>query len=205
MFAPGDAWAQSLSVEETEDLVRIVYFEGMPEAEVGRIGPEGCARLVEMLGDSKERANHGRILVAIGRCRPAGGFEAIRDWAEVRHEGEIDRATFRAWQALPYALGHLAEDDPRALAMLEARLSDRVVPAWTFRHHRGSRLVNQSRRSAATSLALTGLPGAGEALQRAGRSVQDERFREYLDEALDLHRRSLLENGEQDRNRRGQQ
>ena len=194
---------ESFSVEETEMLMRTVYFEGMPEEELARIGPEGCERLVEMLSDPGERRNHGRVLVAIGYCAPEGGFEAIRDWSEMPRSGEIDRATFRAWQALPFALGYLAERDPRALAMLDARLSDPVAPDWTFRHHRGARLVQQSRRSAATCLAETGLPEAGTALQRAGRSASDASFQEHLDEVRSLHLRKADERARAAGNRGG--
>ncbi len=192
------AWpakAQTLSVEETETLVRSVYYEGMPEEQAARIGPAGCARLVEMLATSEESRSHGQILVAIGICGPPGGFEAIRDWADMPRVGEIDRATFRAWQALPYALGHLARRDRRALARLETRLNDAEAPSWTFRHHRGARLVAQSRRSAATGLALTGLSAAREALDRAEARVTERGFRAHLEDARRLHRQSARAHG----------
>jgi len=198
LVAPGQATAQALSVEETVSLVRGVYYEGMPEEQAARIGPAGCVRLIEMLADPLERRSHAQVLLAIGICGPAGGFEAIRDWAEAPREGEVDRATFRAWQALPYALGRLAHRDPRALARLEAQLSESEPPSWTFRHHRGARLVSQSRRSAATCLARTGMPEAGAALDRARDDAPDRAFRDHLEGARELFRESArgLETGD---------
>lgn len=190
LSAPGEAAAQTLSVDETVTLVRGVYYEGMPEEQAERIGPDGCAQLIEMLADPRESRSHAQVLLAIGICHPSGGFEAIRDWADTPREGEIDRATFRTWQALPAALGRLARHDPRALARLEAQLNESEAPTWTFRHHRGARLVSQSRRSAATWLARTGLPEAGAALDRVRGDASDQRFRDHLEGARRLHRES---------------
>ena len=187
LAVPGASQAQLLSVEETERLVRAVYFEGMPEEAAAVIGPEGCERLVEMLGDPEERASHGQIMLAIGICGPAGGFEAIRDWADAERSGEVDRETFRAWQALPFALGHLARHDRRAVARLERDLNASEAPDWTFRHHRGARLVSNGRRSAASGLALTGLPEAEAALERAGGRFSDQDFEAHLSRARALH------------------
>jgi hypothetical protein len=58
------AAAQTLTVAETETLVRASYFEGMPEEPASRIGPAGAARLVEMLFDPEE---------VMGQRRPAAG------------------------------------------------------------------------------------------------------------------------------------
>ena len=132
--------------------MRATYYEGLPEDAASRIGPAGGARLVEMLSDPDERAHHQNVLLALGMSGTPGAFEAIRAWAGMPESGEIDRAAFRAWQSLPFALGHLARHDRRALGALENRLNDPGAPGWTFRHHRGARLANQSRRAAATSL-----------------------------------------------------
>jgi hypothetical protein len=216
LFAPGMVVAQMLTVAETETLVRARYFERMPEEDAVRIGPDGAERLVEMLFDPEEAQSHAQILLALGLCGSPAAMAAILDWSEThagvatfygvatldrvatldavasqnRHAparaGEIDRDTFRAWQALPYALGHLARFDRRAVAHLEALLIAET-PIWTFRHHRGARLRNLARRSAASSLALTGLPEARRALDRAGRDASDARFEEHLRNARALH------------------
>jgi hypothetical protein len=49
------------------------------------------------------------------------------------------------------------------------------------------RLVDLARRSAATSLALTGLPEAGRALDRAGELVSDPGFEVHLRNVRALH------------------
>jgi hypothetical protein len=93
----------------------------MPEDEAARIGFDGTTRLIEMLADPVEAPHHARILLALGISGGAGAFEAIEAWAvQGPADGEVDRAGFRAWQTLPFALGKLARRDPRALARLAA-------------------------------------------------------------------------------------
>jgi len=187
----GVAEAQMLTVPETEALVRATYFEGMPEEDAARIGPAGAERLVGMLFDPEERRSHGRILLALGLCGSPDAMDAILDWvvafdAAATRSGEIDRSAFKAWQALPYALGHLTRFDRRAVGHLEA-LMNAQAPSWTFRHHAGARLRDLARRSAATSLARTGLPEARRALDRADRDASDARFEEHLRGARARH------------------
>ena len=166
-IGPAPARAQTLSVAEAEALVRARYFEGLPEAEAARIGPEGAARLVEMLADPEEKPNHAQILLALGLCGAPDALLAIRQWrARAPQAGEIDRDAFRAWQALPYALGHLARFDRRALVDLEALMNE-PAPDWTFLHHGGARLLRENRRAVATALEMTGLPEARRVLDRA--------------------------------------
>ncbi len=172
-----------LSVAETEALVRGRYFEGLPEAEAARIGPEGAARLVEMLADPTERPNHAQILLALGLCGSPDALLAIRQWRQRTPQvGEIDRDTFRAWQALPFALGRLARFDRRAVRELEGLMNE-PAPGWTFRHHHGARLLREQRRAVATSLEETGLPEARQALDRAvgpGAAASDPDFAAHV-------------------------
>ncbi len=182
----GVASAQNLSVEETEQLVRAVYFEGMPEESASRIGPAGAQRLVEMLADPEERASHGQIMLALGLCGSPAAMAAIEDWIARPRPREIDREAFRAWQSVPFALGHLAQFDPLALSRLE-RLMNEDTPDWTFRHYRGARLRRLARDSAATSLAETGLPEARRMLDRAGRNTSDPQFEVHLRELRMRH------------------
>jgi hypothetical protein len=190
--AAGVAAAQTLTVAETETLVRASYFEGMPEEPASRIGPAGAERLVEMLFDPEEARNHAQILLALGLCGSPDSMSAMLAWSESLDSaaapggGEIDRNTFKAWQALPYAFGHLARFDRRAVLHLEA-LIHADAPNWSFRHHRGPRLRALARRSAATSLGLTGLPEARRALDRAGRDASDARFDDHLRSVRALH------------------
>ncbi len=144
--------------------------------------------LPQILSDPEEGSAHANALMALGLCGQPGAFQAIRAWASAPREGEIDRDTFRAWQALPYALGHVGRRDRRAVARLEA-LIDAKSPKWTFRHHRGARLRRLARRAAATALAVSGLPEAGEVLDRARQRAGDVEFEAHLRSARALHRR----------------
>jgi hypothetical protein len=184
---PSPATAQTLTVAETENLVRGIHFEGLPEEMALRVGPAGAERLIEMLNDPGEGRSHANTLKVLGLCGDPDAYQAIVDWASRPLEGEIDRDTFRAWQMLPYALGHVAKHDRRALARLEAQL-DEDAPTWTFRHHRGARLHRQSRRAAATALGMTGLPEAGEVLDRRRQRTTDIEFEEHLLEVRAMHR-----------------
>jgi hypothetical protein len=183
---PRDTSAQMLTVDETVALVRSIHFEGMPEEEALRVGPDGAALLIEMLDDPLEAATHANILIVLGLCGQPGSFEAIVRWASVVREGEIDRDTFRAWQVSPYAFGYAARYDRRAIARLEANF-ETDDPGWTFRHHRGARLIRQSRRATATALGMTGLPEAAAALDRAGRNATDAEFEAHLRGARTMH------------------
>jgi len=183
---PRDTSAQMLSVDETVALVRSVHFEGLPEEDAVRVGPDGAALLIEMLEDPLEAATHANILIVLGLCGQPGSLEAIAQWASIVREGEIDRDTFRAWQVLPYAVGYAARYDRRAIARLEANL-EAEDPGWTYRHHRGARLVRQSRRATATALGMTGLPEAAAALDRAGRNATDAEFEQHLRGARAMH------------------
>ena len=178
------AFAQPLGAAEAEELVRVVWFEGLPSDEARRIGPVGATRLAEMLADPEEAAHHANILVALEHCEQPGAFEAIDAWALTPRQGELDRATFRAWQALPFAYGHLAERDPRALARLAQRMGS-GPPAWIFRHQGAERLLVLQRRAAASALAMTGLPAAAVHLQ-GGRSG-DPQFEAHLSEMRAVH------------------
>jgi hypothetical protein len=202
--AEGMVVAQMLTVPETEALVRASYFEGMPEERAARIGPAGAERLIEMLLNPEEGPNHNQILLALGLSGSPDALAAILDWTAILDGAEaldgaatneiatldevatLDRDTFKAWQALPYALGHLARFDRRAVVHLDA-LMNAKAPSWTFRHYRGARLRDLARRSAATSLALTGLPEARSALDRAGGRASDPRFEAHLRNVRALH------------------
>jgi len=179
--------ATMLTVDETEELVRMRHYEGMPEEDLERIAGDGCARLIEMLADPEEADAHGRVLLGLARCADSGGYEAIMSWVDQPRTGELDRATFRAWQMVSFALARLAEDDERAIDRLAERLDASASPEWTFRHHRGARLLRQKRRAAADGLAETGDARASAALERAGRRSSDAAFREHLDAARDRH------------------
>lgn len=169
-----------LTVEETESLVRRIDYEGMPRDEAERIGPAGAARLVEMLADPHERSHHARILLALGSSGAPGALEAMRAWvARTPAEGELDRASFRAWQMLPHALGRLAAHDPRAIDELVVRF-DAEPPAWSFRQFRAARLQQLERRATVSALGESGRPEAARALDALGSRALDPELADHL-------------------------
>ena len=111
-----------------EDLVRSVYYEGMPYAAAAQVTHVGSTRLVEMLGEPGEAAAHPQVLTALGMSGHAGSYEALVAFAVQLGGGEIDRQQFRAWRALPGAMGYLARKDPRAIRWLIAELRGRGGP-----------------------------------------------------------------------------
>jgi len=158
--------AQGLGADAAERLVRETWYEGLPLDEAANIDTAGAARLVSMLQDPDESEHHANILVALGACGQPSSYPAIEAWATLPRSGEVDRATFRAWQALPQALGRLAPHDHRALGLLTEQL-DAEPPGWHFRQHRGARLATLIQRGAATGLATSGLTEADKLLENA--------------------------------------
>jgi hypothetical protein len=177
-----------LDATAAEDLVRETYYEGLPLELAARIDASGAQRIASMLGDPTERAHHANILVALAECGQPGAYESIVAWTLLPRTGEVDRAAFRAWQALPHALGQLARHDARALETLESLL-DAGPPAWHFRAFDSVRIARLTRRGAASGLANAGTPEAGVLLRGAEASLHaDASFREHLQEARKRHR-----------------
>jgi len=178
--------ADPLGAVEAEALVRQVYYEGLPLDEARRIGPAGADRLAHMLADPAEAPHHANIVMALATSGQPGAFDALQAWARQPRVGEVDRATFRAWRALPHALGQLADADSRAIDRLAVEL-DGGTETWTFRHYDAARLARLRRRAAATSLAMTGRPEAVSHLRRARRATSDLDLRAHLFEVEALH------------------
>ena len=143
----------------------------------GRSPPRQASKISRTSPKSKPQCSQKRL-----------SSEAIAAWADQPLQGEIDRATFRAWQALPFALAKLAEHDPRAVARLSARLENEDAPRWTFRHHRGERLRKLRRKAAADCLAETDHPDSDAALGRAAGRVTDPGLRAHIEQARERRR-----------------
>lgn len=186
--ADGDTAPAELDAAAAEALVRQVWYEGFPRPRAAGLSAQGVARLAAMLADPTEREHHANILLALAASGRPGAYEAVSSWSPTAREGEIDRAGFRAWQALPHALGELARHDTRALALLEEQLAGRT-PSWHFRHQRDHRLRRLAQRAAATALAHSGRPEAAALLQRAAvRAADEPDLREHLEQCQALHR-----------------
>ena len=173
-----------LDADDAEDLVRQTWYEGLPEERAAHIGPAGVARLANLLEDASEREHHANILMALGHSSRPGAYEAIAAFAARPPSGEVDRATFRAWQVLPHALGALANGNRHALQLLASQL-DAEPSGWHFGPHDAHRIAGLTRRAAATSLGHSLAPEAVGLLRRAAaRHQHDEPFRAHLEEML---------------------
>ena len=157
-----------------EALVRTVWFEGLPYAKARQLTPEGVRRLSQMLEDPAEAEHHVNIVVALGMSESPEAFPALARLEAREPRGEVGRAEYRARNALPFALGHLARADRRALALLESQLARSSPLAWSYLHLSGERLREQFERSAISALGTSGLPEAepllAEVAQRAART-----------------------------------
>lgn len=192
-LAQAQAQAQEMTADEAEAFVRTRWFEGMPEAEALRISQVGAARLMALLDDPEESVVHANALLALAISGAPGAFDAIAAWADRPRSGEVDRGTFRAWQALPFALRHAAEYDGRAIARLAARLDRK--PGFRFRHHSPERLERLSKRAAVNALAEVDHPVARAALARARAEARDIELRLHIDEATSPRRFGVEEVG----------
>jgi hypothetical protein len=179
-----------------ESLVRRVWFEGLPYAQARQLSPQGVERLAQMLEDPAEAEHHVNIVVALGMSESPRAFPALERFAAREPQGEVDRTEYRARNALPFALGHLARADRRALGWLRRELERGTPPAWSFRHLAGERLRAQLERGSVTALGMSGLPEADGVLdtvsQRATRR-RDARLAEHVARARALRARVARE------------
>src|SRR5262245_98244 len=151
-------------VAAAEALVRAVWFEGLPYEQARALTPAGVQRLAEMLDDPAETEHRVNIVVALGMSENPQAYPALEKLWRNEPRGEISRSDYRARNALPFALGHLARADRRALALLERELARSAAPSWSYHHLSGERLRAQLERGSVTALGETGLPAADRLL-----------------------------------------
>ncbi len=193
--APTRAAAESTSgADYAEELVRSVYYEGLPHAEAAAIDAEGAERLVEMLAETDQAPYHANILLALGICAQPAAYEAIASYAGRPLAGPVDRTTFRNQLAAPQAMGYLAEREPRAVGWLAAAANRSNDPGWAFGRVNSSRVGHMLRRRAITGLALSGRPEAAQLLRQLDAGLgsgpkTDPELRGHLRDALALHAR----------------
>ena len=183
--------ATALGADDAEVLVRTLFYEEFPADAARDLGPEGIARLGQMLADPAEVEHHANIVSALGFSGHPAAFGLLQAYASVAPSGEVDRGTFRAWSRLGMAMGHLAQDDPRALAWLHAHAQGAKAPGWSHRHHRGERLLTLLQEQALTGLALSGAPSARRVIDAAastrGNDTAASRRRAHGLYAQELH------------------
>jgi hypothetical protein len=171
-------------VEEAEKLARGTFYEGVPLEDARALEAAGIARLIEMLRDPDEAAHHAQILEVLGMSGHHDAYAAVAATAAEKPTGEVDRDELRKRVAVMAALGHLAREDDRALADLEAAIESAPPPRWRHRGMRGDRLASLLRRSAVSGLALSGRDEAREALERIELDASaDPEFERHLREA----------------------
>jgi hypothetical protein len=138
--------------EDAEDLVRGVWFEGLPLDRAARLGPGDGARLAEMLADPDEAPHHANIALALGACGCGPAFEALAEF-DAGIAADDDPQARAARLAVPHAMGLLASRDPRALDWLIAQ-TEEPAPSGEDRPGR------QRRTMVLDGLALAGSPRA---------------------------------------------
>jgi hypothetical protein len=153
-------------VADAEALARDSFYEGLPVEAAHELDSAGIARLIEMLGDPAEARHHAQVLELLGMSGHRDAYAAIKAAAEDEPRGEVDRSELRKRVAVFAALGHLAAEDDRALADLEAAVEAVPAPRWRHRGLRGERLSGLLRRSAVSGLARSGRKEARAALER---------------------------------------
>ena len=198
----------SPDVAAAEVLVRQHYFEGIPYQAARGLTPDAVARLAEMLESPEDAPYRANIVMALGLSGQPGAYEALAAYAEREPEGQIEGTESRARLVIPFAMGHLAQRDQRALGFLvRAAQPSARTPRWRHRRLRNARLGSLLRRGAITGLAIAGRPEAGAVLRALARQTESPqvgpqgagtrssagssraRLRRHLDEALTLHSR----------------
>jgi len=161
------------------ELVGRVYYEGMPADAARSLDDDDGRRLAALLADPARAARHANAVTALGLCGCGPAFEALQRFDAAARPARIDRASYRAWLAVPVAMAHLASRDPRALDWLEAAAAGRH-PAIDFshRHHTAARLARIRRETAIDAIGLVATPAVDAvlvSLQRASRDAATAR------------------------------
>jgi len=186
-------------IEFARKLVRAHYFEGLPYARARQLTSAGVETLIEMLEDPAEAEYHDNIVMALGISGDPQVYAALIRFHEHPPEGEVDSAEYRARRALPFAMGHLAQSDPRAFEFLRAGAeATSSAPGWSYRHLTGQRLQGVLRRAAIRGVAMSGRPEAAAVLQELEARARDdpaatEELRSHIREAREFSDRVTRE------------
>jgi len=175
LTAPCTVHAQASGPAAAEQLVRQTYFEGLPLARVQALDDAAGVRLAEMLGDPDEAEHHANIVVALGLCGCGPAFETLRDFAARPRSADVPRPDFLAWEQVPYAMGHLARVDARALAWL-ANEAAHAEPGFSYAARSASALARQRRAAAVQGLGLAGTAASDAELVRLAAAHPQDAF-----------------------------
>ncbi len=175
-FAPGASADEAADVAHARTLARSHWFHGVPYAAARALRPAGIRWLAALLDDPREVAHHANAVIALGMSEHPLALEPLQRLARSEPRGELTRDAYRVRMALPYALGHLARVDRRALELLEERLDRDASATWSYGQLRGERLRRQLERSGISALGITGQQAALDAFEArralAGRAAR---------------------------------
>jgi hypothetical protein len=190
-LAAGPSTAGStLGEEEALAIVRVQWFEGIDADRIAPLSPQAVDALRSLLADPAERVSHATAIELLGRAGGAGAYEAVAEYAAEEPAGEVDGAVYRARLAVPFALGHLARSDARAVQGLLAGVQRTPVRGWHYRQIDGSRMGRLLRTNAVSGLALSGRPEAAAVLDAIARGEGpggDAALKAHAAEMRELH------------------
>jgi len=168
-IASAAAQADPAGLAAADELVRGVYYEGLPQEAARNLDLLQVGYLAEVLEDPDRQRDHANVLLALALAGHPGSFEVVAAYLGGL-SGELSRDGWRALRAGVTAMGHLAAGDARAEAWLTLRAAGAVaVPAVSFRVYRDERVRTQLRQAAQRALALAQTGTARATLaERAG-------------------------------------
>lgn len=167
------ASAQSPEVRAAEDLVLVVYFEGLPPLRARELSTPGAEHLIEMLRAGDHQPFHSNIVLALGHSEHSQAFATL-EWYGRDEPGDVPSGIYRARVAVPVAMGHLAASDDRALAWLTSRARNGTPrPRWNRAGAGTGELAQTMRAQVLNGLAVSGRSAAAELLNEIAQHEAD--------------------------------
>lgn len=167
-------------------VVRSVYYHGMPYELAHGLGPEAVPTLLDLLSREEEREHWANIVTVLGMIGDDRATEPLIGFLEQRFTSPVDVATYRALLEVHTSLGFLARDpSSRAFAYLRDGTSlqawqDKSL-AWSVPSMQNeARDVLMIRRSIA-GLGVTATEAAIEHLRSMERSPEYSGLRQWLE------------------------
>jgi hypothetical protein len=181
------ASASSAEIQQAEDLVLAVYFEGMPTEHARELTPAGAQHLIELLQAGEQIPFHSNIVLALGIAGHPRAFETL-EWYGRDEPGEVASGIYRARVAVPIAMGHLAARDDRALLWLSSRARGGAKPPrWKRTSEPSSGLTDTMRVQVLNALAISGRSAAADVLNEIARGGSDANAGAALQLFSELH------------------
>jgi hypothetical protein len=184
---------------DIKQFVRRKFIEGVPYEKASRYPPDVVPSLLEMLKERSEAPHWSNIVVVLGMIGDERAIDPIIAFIE-RDRGKISAVHYRAKTSSIMSLGYLLNKtgDRRALYYLTSGLEPKVwseragvnlAPYQSTTTERNDDLA----KYAILGLALSGHPGAEQALRALQTPTEDEEQRKFRDQVSDLVAESLQE------------